>query len=193
MDKTKDSKFYIVKNVLLNKEIFELYRKLTQTAMWSLDRSSLVGNTSYKIFPGVQFIENGETRDGRYPYFIGYFTALARRIQIKFYETYGWEIPSEILRIALNAQNDNSQTLGHSDDKDPTFYSVVGFLTPVWGKDWGGELNIEGVDIPNEPGTFVVFPSTRFHKCQSDNIKKTPYWRISISYKFSERIYDNTE
>ena len=84
-----------------------------------------------------------------------------------------------IKRIALNAQNNNHYTEFHSDDLG-SVYSIVGFLTPQWAEDWGGELNIEGEVIKYSPGDFILFESTKLHKSQP--IKNIPFWRTSINY-----------
>ena len=56
----------------------------------------------------------------------------------------------------------------------------INYLGAQWAEEWGGELNIEGEVIKYKPGDFVLFDSDRLHRSQE--IKKIPYWRISISY-----------
>ena len=65
-------------------------------------------------------------------------------------------------------------------DSNNNYYSIVGFFTPQWAEEWGGELNIEGKVIKYNPGDFILFESTKLH--QSKEIKKIPYWRTSVSY-----------
>ena len=60
-------------------------------------------------------------------------------------------------------------------------YSIVGFLTPQWAEDWGGELNVEGEIIKYKPGDFILFDSNQSHKSQEIK-KQLPYWRVSINY-----------
>ena len=84
-----------------------------------------------------------------------------------------------ILSIGLNAQNENHYTAFHKDADDG--YSIVGFLTPQWAEEWGGELNIEGEIMKYKPGDFIIFNSNQLHKSQKIN-KKIPYWRVTGSY-----------
>jgi hypothetical protein len=144
--------------------------------IWNLSRSS--ENTLGGAFPGVTLVENGETVFNN-PYWIGYFNCLFDRINQKLNEQHNFSMKRIIKRIALNAQNDNHYTEFHQDSSKNT-YSIVGFLTPQWAEDWGGELNIEGEVFKYNPGDFVLFESYQLHKSQP--IKKIPYWRTSISY-----------
>lgn len=167
----------IVKNVLTLQDSFELYEGLINQNIWNLNRSSSK-NKPRGAFPGVTFLENGEIIHNN-PYWIGYFNCLYDRINQKLNEQHNFNLSRKIKRIALNAQNDNHYTEFHRD-MDRPYHSIVGFLTPQWAEDWGGELNIEGEVFKYLPGDFVLFDSDKLHKSQE--IKKIPYWRITVSY-----------
>jgi len=167
----------IISNVLNKEELFSLHTGLISNNMWSLNRNSSINGIGGS-FPGVIFYENEEVvyNDA---YWLGYFNCLFDRINTELRKQHNFQIQKRIKRIALNAQNDNHFTEFHQDSND-TSYSIVGFLTPQWAEDWGGELNIEGEVIKYNPGDFILFDSTQVHASQP--IKKIPYWRTSVSY-----------
>tara|TARA_R100001015_G_C4591580_1_gene147053 strand:+ start:372 stop:899 length:528 start_codon:yes stop_codon:yes gene_type:complete len=167
----------IVNDVLTQKDCFDLYRNIVNQNFWTLSRTSSSDNLG-GAFPGVSFIEKGSITYEE-PYWIGYFTCLFDRINQKLLEQHNFSINKNINRIALNAANDNHYTEFHVD-QDSDYYTIVGFLTPQWAEDWGGELNVEGQIIKYKPGDFVIFDSNIPHK--SEPIKKIPYWRTSIAY-----------
>ena len=166
----------IINNVLNKEDCFSLYSGLTNSNMWSLNRHS--AGAEGGSFPGVILIEGKEIIFNN-QYWIGYFNCLFDRINAQLQQQHNFSLKRIITRIALNAQNDNHYTEFHQDEKENT-YSIVGFFTPQWAEEWGGELNIEGNIIKYNPGDFVLFDSYRLHKSQP--IKKIPYWRTSVSY-----------
>jgi len=129
-------------------------------------------------FPGIILINNHEIVYNN-QYWIGYFNCLFDRINAELQKQHNFRLTRNIKRISLNAQNDNHYTEFHEDNPEDT-YSIVGFFTPQWAEEWGGELNVEGEVIKYNPGDFVLFNSTQLHK--SKPIKKIPYWRTSVSY-----------
>jgi len=166
----------VINNVLTTEDCFHLYRALVESNIWNLDRHS--AGREAGAFPGVTFVKDQQVVFND-PYWIGYFNCLFDRINAQLQQQHNFSIKRIIDRIALNAQNDNHYTEFHLDN-DVNSYSIVGFLTPQWAEDWGGELNIEGKVIKYNPGDFVLFESDKLHKSQE--IKKIPYWRTSVSY-----------
>ena len=170
----------IINNVLTLEDCFNLYTGLINHNMWNLSRRSQpdkLGGT----FPGVTLLEKGKVAFND-SYWMGYFNSMFDRINQKLNEQHNFNIKRNILRIALNAQNNNYYTEFHKDTDDDT-YSIVGFLTPQWAEEWGGELNVEGKIIKYKPGDFILFDSNQLHKSQKINqTKQIPYWRTSISY-----------
>ena len=168
-----------INNVLTLEDCFTLYTGLINANIWHLNRKS-TGETNGGAFPGVDFLLDGEVAFNN-QYWIGYFNCLFDRINAKLKEQHDFSLRRNIERISLNAQNDNHYTQFHIDEHTPqNSLSIVGFLTPQWAEEWGGELNIEGKIIKYKPGDFILFDSNKLH--QSQEIKKIPYWRTSISY-----------
>jgi|TARA_R100000084_G_scaffold35804_1_gene14338 hypothetical protein len=166
----------IINNVLSLEDCFSLYDGLISQNIWHLTRNSekALGGT----FPGIKLVEGGETIFN-HPYWLGYFNCLFDRINQKLHEQHNFLLKRNIMRISLNAQNNNHYTEFHSDMSE-NYYSIVGFLTPQWAEEWGGELNVEGNIIKYKPGDFVLFDSYKLHRSQE--IKSIPYWRTSVSY-----------
>tara|TARA_E500000318_G_C3399330_1_gene149182 strand:- start:6 stop:542 length:537 start_codon:yes stop_codon:yes gene_type:complete len=167
-----------VDNIILKKDLFDLYSGLIQANSWNLSRSSTHG-VSIGTFPG--FVVRDNYTDVSNHYWNGYFTSLYEKINMKFYEKYNYELPSIIQRIHLGAKNETSITSFHDDTNDNGAISVLGFITPQWSQDWGGDLQIEENKINFEPGKFVIFDSNQIHNGTGPS-KKIPYWRISINY-----------
>ncbi len=172
----------IINNVLTTQDSFLLYKGLSCDNIWNLNRRS-DGDSMGGAFPGVTFIEDGKVVFNN-QYWIGYFNCLFDRINQKLLEQHNFNLNRKIQRIALNAQNDNHYTEFHSDGKIND-YSIVGFFTPQWAEEWGGELNIEGKVIKYNTGDFILFEQTKLHKSQE--IKKIPYWRTSVSYVINKQ------
>jgi len=167
-----------VDNIILKKDLFNLYSGLIQANSWNLSRSFTHG-VSIGTFPG--FVVRDNYTDVSNHYWNGYFTSLYEKINMKFYEKYNYELPSIIQRIHLGAKNETSITSFHDDTNDNGAISVLGFITPQWSQDWGGDLQIEENKINFEPGKFVIFDSNQIHNGTGPS-KKIPYWRISINY-----------
>jgi len=167
----------IIKNVLTLENSFDLYQGLISKNMWSLDKASQKDKPAGN-FPGVTFIEGGKVvyEDA---YWIGYFNCLFDTINEKLKEQHNFSLNKNIKRISLNAQNNNHYTEFHIDALANSS-SIVGFLTPQWAENWGGELNIEGQIFKYSPRDFILFDSNKLHKSQE--IKQIPYWRTSINY-----------
>lgn len=171
----------VIDNVLLEKEIFNLYNGLINSDFWHLARSST--GSEFGTFPGVSVKRENELT--RYPYWEGYFNSLFERIRQKHFEKYNYTLPSKIRRIHLGAKNDAALTDFHCDTTEPNTFTIVGFLTPQWSKDWGGQINVEGQEIEIKPGLFVIFKNNCRHNGFGPK-KPIPYWRISLNYVIEE-------
>ena len=168
--------YKFVDNVLLEKELFKLYKALIENSCWNLARSSSFGEIG--TFPG--FIIREDYDKSYNDYWNGYFTSLYERIKIKFYEKYKYNLPDNIFRIHLGAKNETSFTEFHKDSEEGGI-TILGFLTPMWSKNWEGALQLEENEIEYKPGKFLIFDSNKIHNGFGPN-KKIPYWRISINY-----------
>ena len=166
----------IINNVLTPEDCFSLYGSLMNRNMWNLVRAS--GESLGGTFPGVNLVAGGKPIHNDL-YWIGYFNCLFDTINQKLKEQHNFNLNKNIKRISLNAQNNNHYTEFHMDGLANS-KSIVGFLTPQWAENWGGELNIEGQIFKYSPRDFILFDSNQLHKSQA--IKQIPYWRISINY-----------
>tara|TARA_B100000519_G_C14196678_1_gene415816 strand:- start:646 stop:1188 length:543 start_codon:yes stop_codon:yes gene_type:complete len=174
-------KYYILDNILSKAETFKVYNNLINTPGWSLNRSSFsTGDIESSInnFPGLIVEENGQSN---IPFFAGYFQCLTAFVKQRFLSQYNFDLPNNISRIHLGAKNDKSQTLFHEDMNDTQSWTILGFLTPVWKSEYGGQINIEGDEIEYIPGRFVVFKSNVLHNGGYVNTNNLDYWRISLN------------
>ena len=74
---------------------------------------------------------------------------------------YGQLLPPKINRIHLGAKNLSSYTNLHTDS-DKKGMVIVGFLTPKWKEEWGGELKVGNELIKYKPGRFCIFNTSKF-------------------------------
>jgi hypothetical protein len=114
-----------------------------------------------------------------------FYICLFDNISYNFYKKYNFTLPENIKRIHLGAKNDSSLTEFHCDTNDANAYTIVGFLTPEWDLNWGGELYIEDKKFQYEPGKFIIFKSNLRHNGIGLN-KTVPFWRITLNYVISQ-------
>lgn len=166
-----------LKNILEIKELFSIYNKLIENPVWYLSRKSH-NNHMASGFPG--FIISQE--DNVYnPYWYGFFECLLDKIRKECKKEHNIILPQKILRIHLVAKNENSDTDFHTDNESEDAYSVVGFLTPCWINEWGGNFICENESINYTPGNFVIIKSNKSHNGLGPKFK-IPYWRIVVNY-----------
>ena len=129
-----------------------IYKSLTDTAGWSLNRTS--NSNSYDdTFPG--FVIKNEQNDVYNQFWFGFFTSSLMLLNQKMIEKYNFNLPNQIVRIACGAKKDNSKTEFHIDTYEPNMWTIVGFLTPE--KNENGYLQVEDKKIDFEPGKFCIF------------------------------------
>jgi hypothetical protein len=174
-------KYYIMDNVIDKTENFKIYNNLINTAMWTLNRFSIVTNnleSSINNFPGMVVEQEGQSHN---PYLSGYFHSLTSTVKNVFQNQYNFSLPDNIYRIHLGAKNDKTETLFHSDVEDSGSWTILGFLTPVWKAEYGGQINIEGEELEYIPGRFIVFKSNILHNGGFVANNNLDYWRISLN------------
>ena len=174
-------KYYILDNVLNKTENFKIYNYLINTPMWHLNRFSFAPNdfeSSINNFPGMNIEEEGQTSN---PFLSGYFQCLTSFVKDKFNNQYNFDLPNDIFRIHLGAKNDKSQTLFHEDSDDSLSWTILGFLTPVWKSEDGGQIIVEGEEIEYVPGRFIIFKSNTLHNGGFVKDNNLDYWRISLN------------
>jgi len=168
-----------VKNILNLNELLNIYNKLIDTPAWYLSRMSHNQNIIKSSgFPG--FIVSNENNI-YHQYWFGYFEGLLHKIKEEFKKQHNILLPEKIHRIHLVAKNENSDTSFHTDIENENALSIIGFLTPSWDKNWGGEFICEDESVTFTPGTFLCINSNKYHNGLGPKIK-TPYWRVVVNY-----------
>ena len=171
-------KFYTLDNIVSKNQLFRLYNIATQTNGWCLDRTSEGFNALESVsFPGMVIEEKGNFYN---PYLAGYFHSLVDSIHLKFEKEYDFSLPSNICRIHLTAKNNTSETSFHRDSPDDS-WTILGFITPVWKLEDGGEFKLEGEIIPYIPGRFIIFRSNLVHNGGFVKTNNLDYWRLSLN------------
>ena len=87
----------------------------------------------------------------------------------------------------MGAKNSKSETVFHTDNNDPLDWSILGFLTPVWKLEDGGEVRIEQEKINYKPGRFILFKSHLLHNGGYIKNNNLNYWRISLNIILCEK------
>ena len=173
------NEIYTVEDIISKKSLENSYNSLLKNSVWNLNRRST--ETALGSFPGfIVQEENNIINTG----WSGYFNCLFQNISHSFYKKYNFTLPENIRRIHLGAKNDSSLTEFHCDINDANAYTIVGFLTPEWDLNWGGELYIEDKKFQYEPGKFIIFKSNLRHNGIGIN-KTVPFWRITLNYIIS--------
>ena len=169
----------ILDNILTSKQIYNLYSRLSSENFWNLNCSSHQKSAPhYRTFPRVDLQEQDNVY---YPYWAGYFHSLYSTINKEFEKKYNFTLPNNICRIHLGAKNELSLPDFHVDVKNLQGWTIIGYLTPQWAVDWGGHLNVEGQEIENKPGRFVIIKNHLRHNGEAPK-QNLPYWKIAINY-----------
>jgi hypothetical protein len=177
--------YYVLDNIISKTQIFKLYNILISTPSWTLDRESLNENDLEAIgFPGMIVEEEGNSRN---TYLSGYFHSMLDTVKLKFVEKYKFDLPNNVHRIHLGAKNSKSETAFHQDTTESSWWTILGFLTPVWKLEDGGELKIEGETIDYKPGRFIIFKSNLLHNGGYVRSTNLNYWRLSLNIILSNK------
>tara|TARA_R100001509_G_scaffold24983_1_gene13061 strand:+ start:324 stop:854 length:531 start_codon:yes stop_codon:yes gene_type:complete len=175
------SQVYIIDNLISKRHINNLYKGLINTPNWNISRCSIEQDKG--TFPGLDIFSDNKSHNS---FWHGYFISLYEKLNEKFYEQNKFYLPPIIKRIALGAKNNNSFTDFHIDEHNQSNgWTIVGFLTPEWEKDWGGALQVEDKTIDFVPGRFVIFKVNTIHNGFGSK-KDVPYWRISVNYNITD-------
>ena len=162
--------------VILQNTLEEMYDELIATQMWSINRQSSNEDKYFHNFPGhVVFGKYGVINSGLYEYFVG----LVEYLQNRHMKEYGQSLPPKINRIHLGAKNLSSYTNLHTDT-DKKGVVIVGFLTPKWKEEWGGELKVDNELIKYKPGRFCIFNTDKLHDGFAPK-GDCPLWRITVN------------
>jgi hypothetical protein len=175
-----EKKYYVLENIISNTDLKNLYHELLNANVWYLSRNTF--NSVVGLWPGFIIHDNDSVKN---PYWYGRFVGLLENIKNNFEKKFSFSLPPKVRRIHVAAKNATSNPDFHVDVTDPFSYTIVGFATPEWSSEWGGELNIEGETIDFKPGRFVIFKSDLRH--DGKKIKnEINHWKLSLNFVLKE-------
>lgn len=73
------------------------------------------------------------------------------------------QIPPKVQRIHIGAKSSFSKTEFHIDSGEKNYYTILGFLNPVWNAKDGGEFYLADEKIEYKSKRFVIFSSSVMH------------------------------
>ncbi len=174
----ENKNYYIFDDIFSVKELLWIYHLVLDSNSWYLTRGSKNDKSKYfNNFPGMIIEENGNIYE---KYLSGYFKSIIFRVQ-KNIKKNNFEIPDNVIRIALGAKSSLSKTSFHFDNGNKDCWTILGFLNPIWDPKDGGEFYLEKEKIDYLPGRIIVFPSYLEHNGGYVNNEKLNYWRISLN------------
>ena len=165
------NKVYECEIILNQYEIKDIHKRLLDHN-WSIDTPYTSYSSFYPTFR--VFFEDNIYQ----PFWFGYFSGLVSAVNNDLRKNKKFDLGNyQIKSIILNAQQQSDKF--HFHDHRQYKYSLVGFLTPEWEKEWGGELQVEDTTIQFKPGSFVLFSGSDLHDAMPVKIN-LPFWRISV-------------
>lgn len=173
--------YFVIDNVVSFDELLWIYHELIATPGWSLMRSStgqVMPLIPFMSFPGLDIESNGVIE---HEFLAGYFRSLVFRVRSHVRLGYGRELPPEIQRIHVGAKSSLSRTERHADSKDPSWWTILCFMNPVWNAQDGGEFKLEDDIIEYRAGRTVVFPSCKEHDGGFVRNEALNYWRVGVN------------
>lgn len=177
---------YIFDSVVGGEELLWLYHSLLNTDGWTLSRTSdslALPNTPFMSFPGLHIEDKGQSRN---ELFSGYFRSIVFKIRDIAKKQYNIHLPPNIFRIHVGAKSSTSRTNFHVDSPQPEFWTILGFLNPVWNAEDGGEFYLKDHKISYKSGRFIVFRSNIEHDGGYVKNESLNYWRVSVNIILDE-------
>ena len=175
------AKYFIHDDIFSQKELLWIYHTLITRSGWTLSRSSTsqsIASNPFNSFPGLIVEQNGEIVD---EYLSGYFKSVVFRIQKNTKKKFLIDLPDKVIRINIGAKSSLSKTKFHNDSVHDDYWTILGFLNPVWNSKDGGNFYIEDEKIDYLPGRFIVFKSNLQHNGGYVENENLNYWRISLN------------
>jgi len=183
---------FILDNILSGEELLWIYHRLIETPSWTLSRTSSGPGRNmlpFMGFPGLNVETNGDIHN---EFLAGYFRSILFRIKHALKRDFSAQIPPEVLRIHIGAKSSFSKTEFHIDSDDKSYWTILGFLNPVWNAKDGGEFYLSEEKIDYKAGRFVVFPSSVKHNGGYVINEKLSYWRIAVNIILRPSTADNS-
>ena len=166
---------YILDNVLNNEELLWIYHELLDSKNWHIGNTSINKLNSFNSWPGMVIQDHQNIQN---KYFAGYFMSVIFRIKEILKRDYSFDLPNNIIRIKLSAKSSFSNSSPHIDSEKKDYWTILGFLNPVWNANDGGEFFLEKTKIVYKSGRFIIFPSNILHDGGFVKNEKLSYWRI---------------
>jgi hypothetical protein len=169
---------FILDNILSGEELLWIYHRLIETPSWTLSRTSSGPGRNmlpFMGFPGLNVETKGDIHN---EFFAGYFRSILFRVKHALKRDFSAQIPPEVLRIHVGAKSSFSKTEFHIDSDNKSYWTILGFLNPVW--------------IEYKAGRFVVFPSSVKHDGGYVINETLSYWRIAVNIILRPSTADNS-
>jgi hypothetical protein len=183
---------FILDNILSGEELLWIYHRLIETPSWTLSRTSSGPGRNmlpFMGFPGLNVETKGDIHN---EFFAGYFRSILFRVKHALKRDFSAQIPPEVLRIHVGAKSSFSKTEFHIDSDNKSYWTILGFLNPVWNAKDGGEFYLADEKIEYKAGRFVVFPSSVKHDGGYVINETLSYWRIAVNIILRPSTADNS-
>ena len=172
---------FILDNVLGAEELLWIYHRLIETPAWTLSRTSSGPGRNmlpFMGFPGLNIETKGDIHN---EFLAGYFRSILFRVKHALKRDFNVQIPPEVLRVHVGAKSSFSKTEFHIDSSEKSYWTILGFLNPVWNAKDGGEFYLADERIEYKAGRFIVFPSSVKHDGGYVVNETLSYWRIAVN------------
>lgn len=172
---------YVFDDVIGGEELLWIYHELIETPSWKLSWASnplSIGTRPFMGFPGLLIQMDSDNRHG---FLSGYFMGVIHRIRHAAKHRHSLALPIRIHRIHATGQSSLSKTEFHTDMDSDQFWTILGFLNPVWNAKDGGEFYLQDHKIEYKSGRFILFKSNTMHDGGFVVNEKLNYWRITVS------------
>lgn len=173
--------YYLFDDLISSGELIWIYNQLIETPLWTLSRTSKTPSMNlipFMGFPGLQIkTKDVIHHDGLHGVFLG----LLHRIREAAKSRHSLTLPAEVYRIHVGAKSSHSRTEFHADMDSTQFWTILGFLNPIWHGDDGGEFYLEDQKIEFKPGRFILFRSNIKHDGGYVTNETLSYWRIAVN------------
>jgi hypothetical protein len=174
-------KRFILDNILGGEELLWIYHRLIETPAWNLSRTSPRPGRNmlpFMGFPGLDVETKGDIHN---EFLAGYFRSILFRVKHTLRNDFNAQIPPEVRHIHVGAKSSFSKTEFHIDSSDKRYWTILGFLNPVWNAKDGGEFYLADEKIEYKAGRFIIFPSSIKHDGGYVVNETLSYWRIAVN------------
>ena len=173
----------LLDNILSEKELFFIYKIITQTSSWSVGgKSDEIEYPSNKQFSGAPLFRIKNKDDIlNYPMYLYVQSLVFRMAEMLNKKNIG--IHTNIKRSWFNLTYDSSpnQWLHQDTPDNTTLQTALVFMTPVWQGAWRGSLHVDGEEFKFKPGSAVIFNSNEFHTGETPESQTQNWQRLTLN------------